>query len=144
MEYNVLMEMHKKIDECASKGIFKNRFVVIFGSNEPAERIMEYLTEKGITVNGLIDNNSKKNGMVINGVTVSLPEKLLQPKKENALILIASKYYPEMVVQLAGMGYNEKEHIRKLIDYISYRVARSEEHTSELQSQIASRMPSSA
>ena len=41
MEYNVLMEMHKKIDECASKGIFKNRFVVIFGSNEPAERIME-------------------------------------------------------------------------------------------------------
>lgn len=123
MEYNVLMEMHKKIDECASKGIFKNRFVVIFGSNEPAERIMEYLTEKGITVNGLIDNNSKKNGMVINGVTVSLPEKLLQPKKENALILIASKYYPEMVVQLAGMGYNEKEHIRKLIDYISYRVA---------------------
>lgn len=60
MEYNVLMEMHKKIDECASKGIFKNRFVVIFGSNEPAERIMEYLTEKGITVNGLIDNNSKK------------------------------------------------------------------------------------
>lgn len=123
MEYNVLMEMHKKIDECASKGIFKNRFVVIFGSNEPAERIMEYLTEKGITVNGLIDNNSKKNGMVINGVTVSLPEKLLQQKKENALILIASKYYPEMVVQLAGMGYNEKEHIRKLIDYISHRVA---------------------
>lgn len=123
MEYNLLMEMHKKIDECESKGIFKDRFVVIFGSNEPAERIMEYLTEKGIKVNGLIDNNSKKNGTVLNGVTVSLPEKLLQPKKENALILIASKYYPEMVVQLAGMGYNEKDNIRKLVEYSSHSAA---------------------
>ena len=123
MEYNLLMEMHKKIDECESKGIFKDRFVVIFGSNEPAERIMEYLTEKGIKVNGRIDNNSKKNGTVLNGITVSLPEKLLQPKKENALILIASKYYPEMVVQLAGMGYNEKDNIRKLVEYSSHSAA---------------------
>lgn len=82
MEYNVLMEMHKKIDECASKGIFKNRFVVIFGSNEPAERIMEYLTEKGITVNGTYRQQFKKKRYGDKRCNSSLPRKLLQQKKK--------------------------------------------------------------
>jgi len=117
MEYNLLMKMHGIIDEHIEKGEFNNRFLVIFGSNEPAERIMEYLSEKHIAVNGLIDNNKKKDGTTLNGLTVTLPQKLLGKYKENALVLIASKYYPEMVVQLSAMGYNEEKHILKVVEY---------------------------
>ena len=120
MEHALLMEMHKNIDRFISEGKLKDKFIVIFGSNEPAERIMDFLAERGIKVNGLIDNNVKKDGSELNGVEVTLPAKLLEKKIEDAVILIASKYYPEMVVQLNGMGYEEDVHILKAVEYSSF------------------------
>lgn len=120
MEYNLLMEMHQRIDTYIAEGKLDKKFIVIFGSNEPAERIMEYLGAKGIRVDGLIDNNRKKDGTMLNGVMVTLPDRLLLPKKENVVVLIASKYYPEMVVQLNGMGYEEETEILKVVEYSAF------------------------
>lgn len=115
MDNKLLIQMHERIDELEKQNAFDGRFIVIFGSNEPAERIMEYLQSKDISVNGLIDNNDKKKGTVLNGITVCKPEDLLTDVIDNALILIASKYYPEMVMQLTGMGYTEGIHIVNLL-----------------------------
>lgn len=120
MEYQLLMEMHETIDKCIADGKLEDKYIVIFGSNEPAERIMEYLNQKNIKVHGLIDNNIKKDGTLLNGVKVTLPNKLLLPKKDNVIVFIASKYYSEMVVQLSSMGYDEKENVIKAVEYSSF------------------------
>lgn len=120
MEHSLLIQMHDKIDEFEKQGLFNNKFIVVFGSNEPAERIMEYLASKNIFVNALVDNNKKKDGTFLNKVKVTLPDKLLLPKNNKAVILIASKYYPEMVVQLSGMGYKEGTEILKVVEYSSF------------------------
>lgn len=120
MEHSLLMQMHDKIDEFEKQGLFNNKFIVVFGSNEPAERIMEYLASKNIFVDALVDNNKKKDGIFLNKVKVTLPDKLLIPKNDKAVILIASKYYPEMVVQLSGMGYREGTEILKVVEYSSF------------------------
>lgn len=122
MEHSLLVQMHDRIDKFEKQGLLNNKFVVIFGSNEPAERIMEYLATKNVFVNALVDNNKKKDGTFLNKVKVTLPDKLLFPKKNNTVILIASKYYPEMVVQLNGMGYKEGTEILKAVEYSSFNV----------------------
>lgn len=120
MEHSLLMQMYSRIDEFEKQGLLNNKFVVVFGSNEPAERIMEYLGSKNISVDALVDNNKKKDGTFLNGVKVTLPDKLLCPKNNNVVVLIASKYYPEMVVQLNGMGYKEGTEILKAVEYSSF------------------------
>lgn len=120
MERELLLEMHEKIDAYDAQGLLRERYVVIFGSNESAEKMMDYLGEKGIQVNALVDNNIKKDGTKLNGILVTLPDKLLSPKKDNAVILIASRYYPEMVVQLGGMGYQEGTEILKAVEYSAF------------------------
>lgn len=112
--------MQQNIDQYIEEGMLNNRFVVVFGSNEPAERIMEHLGKKGFKVDALIDNNTKKRGSVLNGVSVALPSEILLPKREDTVILIASKYYPEMVVQLNGMGYEEGTEILKAVEYSAF------------------------
>lgn len=81
MEHSLLVQMHDRIDKFEKQGLLNNKFVVIFGSNEPAERIMEYLATKNVFVNALVDNNKKKDGTFLNKVKVTLPDKLLFPKK---------------------------------------------------------------
>lgn len=120
MEYALLQQMHRNIDDYIKQGKLTNRRIVVFGSNEPAERIMEYLDLKGLHVYGLIDNNKKKDGTTLNGVTVTLPNSLLVPKIDDVVVLIASKYYPEMVVQLDSMGYVEGENILKAVEYSAH------------------------
>lgn len=135
MEYALLQQMHKNIDNYIEKGQLQNRKIVVFGSNEPAERIMEYLETKDLKVYGLIDNNKKKDGTTLNGVKVTLPESLLVPMVEDVVILIASKYYPEMVVQLNGMGYEEGVHILKAVEYSAHSTPSLTEE--EFEKQIA-------
>lgn len=120
MDRDLLQELHQRIDRYEEEGLLSERFVVIFGSNEPAEKIMEYLEKKGIQTGGLVDNNPQKDGVKLKGVTVTLPEKLLFPKKDDIVILIASRYYPEMVVQLERMGYQEGTEILKVVEYNAY------------------------
>lgn len=120
MKHSLLIQMYKNIDKFEKQDLLSSKFIVVFGSNEPAERIMEYLQTKNIKVNAIVDNNKKKDGTLLNGIKVTVPNKLLLPKIDNAVILIASKYYPEMVVQLNNMGYEEGTNILKVVEYSSF------------------------
>lgn len=109
-------EMQEKLLELYKKGIFNNSYVVIFGSNEPAERIVLWLMEHNITPEAMIDNNKMKQGMSYKGIPVESPEKILGKMCDNAVVLVASKYYNEMVQQLAVMGYKEEKHIYRVVN----------------------------
>ncbi len=109
-------EMQKNLLELYEKGIFDNSYIVIFGSNEPAERIVLWLMEHNIMPEAMIDNNKMKHGMSYKGIPVESPEKILGNMHENAVVLVASKYYNEMVHQLAAMGYKEEKHIYRVVN----------------------------
>lgn len=110
------VEMQEKLLELYEKGIFKDSYIVIFGSNEPAERIVLWLMEHDIMPEAMIDNNKMKQGMSYKGIPVESPGKVLGKIRENAVVLIASKYYNEMVQQLAVMGYKEEKHIYMVVN----------------------------
>lgn len=128
MNYNTLKYMHSVLDGYIKMDFLKNKYIVIFGSNEPAERMAEYLLTKNLVVNSMVDNNKRKEGTIVAGITISLPQNTLLPKKDNIVILIASKYYSEMVMQLNQMGYEEGKEIIKVLDISrSGQVSLSEE-----------------
>lgn len=127
MERELLREMHQRLSGYMEAGLLINRYVVIFGSNESAERIMEFLGEWDIRVDALVDNNPKKDGTKLKGVSVSLPDKLLVPKQDHAVILIASRYYSEMATQLEKMGYQEGVQILKAVEYNTYSITSTAE-----------------
>ncbi|MCI9078952.1 MAG: hypothetical protein HFH68_08520 [Lachnospiraceae bacterium] len=109
-------EMQENLLKLYKKGIFNSAYIVIFGSNEPAERIVSWLLEKDITPEAMIDNNKLKHGMSYKGIPVESPEKILSKMHDNAVILVASKYYNEMVQQLEVMGYKEEKHIYRIVN----------------------------
>lgn len=109
-------EMQETLEKLYNAGTFSNKYVVIFGSNEPAEKMASWLLSHGICVEAMTDNNRKKQGTSCMGIPVDSPGNILGNFHENAIILIASKYYNEMAQQLVAMGYKEEKHIFKIVD----------------------------
>lgn len=108
--------MIKNLEKLNYDKAFENRLIIIFGSNEPAERMIDWLLEHKITPVAMVDNNKKKVGFTYRDIKVHTPEKMLLNYKKDAMILIASKYYEEMCRQLEEMGYTKGKHIIKVVD----------------------------
>lgn len=105
---------YKNIDLLIQSKIFDNRRIIIFGSSKIALMINDYLKSKNIKIDHFIDNNSKLK--FIHNIPVSHPEELLSEYKDDVLILIASAFQEEMIVQLEKMGYKQGLHIIKAVD----------------------------
>lgn len=115
MNQDLLKEIRENINKLEEMEVFQNAKIFLFGMNTPGDYIVQYLEQKGYFVNGILDNNPKNTGKTLIGVKVFLPE-ILKEKKENARILICSKYYEEMRNQLETMGYKENINIFKLLE----------------------------
>lgn len=113
---NEEMEMKNNLEKLYHTGTFINKFIVIFGSNEPAERMAEWLFEHEIIPAAMIDNNEKKQGLSFKGISITAPQDTLGKMHDNAAVLIASKYFNEMQQQLEAMGYQTEKHIYKIVD----------------------------
>lgn len=115
----MLADQQKQLEDRIREKIFEGRFedkkIYVFGSNEPAERIIDELEIYHCNVTAMLDNNVKKKSFTYRGVPVFLPSEALEPYQEDAVILIASKYYDEMVRQLTGMGYDKKRQIIQIV-----------------------------
>lgn len=120
MEANMTMQMKQNIDRLSCDGNFDNKRVVVFGSNQAAEEMVDYLLEKSVKVDMLVDNSEKKIGSSMKGIDIASPEEYLRPFQDNTIVLIASKYYAEMTLQLKAMGYEEGVHIRKIVEYTGH------------------------
>lgn len=109
----MLAEQQKQLEDnislCVKNRTLENKKIYVFGSNEPAERIIDALEVSGYPVESMLDNNEKKKVFSYKGIGVTLPQESLLPYMEDAFILIASKYYNEMLLQLKGMGYREDQ-----------------------------------
>ena len=86
-------EMYETLENLYNAGTFCGKDVVVFGSNEPSERMADWLLSHEIYVEAMVDNNKKKHGTLYKGIFVESPENVLGSMRENIIVLIASKYY---------------------------------------------------
>jgi len=112
----LLVELIGNLDTLLQKNILKDKFITIFGANAPATTIFNYLEKHDISVSAVVDNNDQLVDKNFMGLKVTSPEYVLKAYKEEAIILIASKYYEEMKLQLEGMGYEENRHLLKVLN----------------------------
>lgn len=87
----------------------ENREIVIFGCTPYAKSIRNILSQWMLPVTAVIDNNPDKAGKDCMGIRVYRPEEYLLPFKENAFIIICSKYHYEMKQQVMHIGYKEQD-----------------------------------
>lgn len=113
-EYLVLLL--EFLEEFINSKLYQNRYIVIFGANAPGTIIINQLEQYGINVSSVIDNNEKSHGKLFMDIMIEDPEQVLGSFRDDALILISSRYYEEMKKQLELMGYEENRHIVKTIE----------------------------
>lgn len=77
--------------------------IVIFGCTMFARDIRDNLKSVGLDISAIIDNNPNKVGKLCLGVNVFSPQDYLKTYPETKVI-ICSKYYAEMVMQLKKLG----------------------------------------
>ena len=76
-----------------------------------------YLKCFQLKITAILDNQKSKEGFLCNECRVFLPDSILKPFNEKALILIISPgYWREMKEQLENLGYQEKVHFFVLHD----------------------------
>lgn len=103
--------IEKDLSILKKNGSFENRFIVIFGANWYSEFVMNYFLKSNIQVNAVIDNSNKKHGQYLGGIIISKPESVMLEYKENAFVIIATRFACEMSEQLCKMLYDKKQHI---------------------------------
>lgn len=107
--------MYARLRDLLDKKVFDKKRVYMFGTSKIASMIISFLEKNGVYLEGIVDNDSKKQGYKIAGLTVEKPESLAHGD-ENVMILIASSYQKEMIEQLEKMGYLLEKNIIKVID----------------------------
>lgn len=101
----------KELKKLGRKHLLQGRELAAIGRMEHVESIHKALKSHGMRLSVILDNDTKKEGLSINGVLVYKPEKYLLPFRENILILIHSpKYWRDIGRQFQGMGYVEGKH----------------------------------
>lgn len=130
--------LYRNLDKLIQDKKFENKKIVLFGLNTSSFATKEYLDKKGYDVLAYIDNDEEKvlqtqenvqevfprhlrkaacknnsNSMI----SAYKPEDLLLPFQDDYVILISSKYYPEMIQQLNTMGYQANAQVFQPIDF---------------------------
>lgn len=130
--------LNDKLDELIEQGKLTDKRIILFGLNTSSYATKNYLKQKGYKIYAYIDNNKIKvmeledviediiprhfelemeSRVRETFIRAYLPEQLLSTFDNNVVILIASKYYPSMKLQLETMGYEENVHFYKTIDF---------------------------
>lgn len=116
MNQDLLESLKKNIDILLKNNKINSAKLFLFGMNTPGDRVIQYLSHMGYDISGILDNNSNNHGKTMMGVMVYSPKILQQMDKNSVRVLICSKYYEEMKLQLEGMGLEENRHIFKLLE----------------------------
>lgn len=109
---------YQNIEEIVQEYSGRQTKIIAFGSNILMSMSIDYLEKRGLTVSAIIDNDKRREGMVIFGKEVYLPQKLIvQLQGQDYVVLVASSHAQEMIRQLIDLGCDPSKNIRHFFDY---------------------------
>lgn len=111
-------ELKANLKKCVEHGELTDKRVYLFGHCDTTLTLADMLLEYGIKPVAIMDNNQRKYGIVYQDILVQKPDLILEENAEKTVVLIATRFYESMSVQLRKMGFAGE--IRKLADYNTY------------------------
>lgn len=106
---NCKEEVFRELDELYTIQQWREKYIVLFGLNSPAEIELDYFLSRGIKVEAFIDNDKGKWEKEYKGCKVCPPDKVLGKYHKNAIIIIASSASLSMQKQIMDMGYSKEQ-----------------------------------
>lgn len=116
MNNELIQTLRNNLKNLLDEGELQNNYVVLFGMNTPGDEVIHYLAQRNISVKMVLDNNPMNKGKKLAGVNVDSPAEVLAEFRDDARILICSRYFSEMASQLENMGYSRDRHIFRVLD----------------------------
>lgn len=113
------------VDKLIEEKKLENKYIVVFGANQPVKVAVEYLHSKNIFIDAVVDNNKQKRDMISSGkmepfagrYQIYSPEEILGKYREDVIILIASQCYHDMCSQIARLGYDTEKQTVQLLTF---------------------------
>jgi len=97
-------EVESAIDELQRSGRLQGVRLYAFGHTAATEEMRRRLGRYDLTLTGILDNNTAKQGSALHGVPVVAPNAAVDVSGPS-VVLIASRFYNEMSRQLVDLGY---------------------------------------
>lgn len=96
--------------------VINKRSIYVFGSGRAGQKTTAFLTKLGFEVCGFLDNDSKKCGLLVNGLKVFNPTDF---NYDQNIIFIASEFYKEISEQLNSFGLTLNTDYQMLFQLLS-------------------------
>ena len=93
------------LDELVNSGDLAERTIVLFGASFETRWLTRDLRLLGLEPALILDNDAHKHGTVFEGATVVGPAAVSTLKAEESVVLLTSRHYYSMSVQVRGLGY---------------------------------------
>ncbi len=97
-------DVESAIDEAQQSGRLENVAIYAFGHTAATEQMRRRLDRYDMTLAGILDNNSAKQGSSLHGVPV-IPPRAITDVNVPTIVLIASRFHNEMRQQLLNLSY---------------------------------------
>lgn len=108
---NMLEKELQKLD----KKQLQNKQIMLMGRIEHIRLIAEWLRNEDISIKAILDNDKKKQGLIIDNIPILAPEQALQSyQKDYYIIIYSPKYWEDMFNQVVQYGYQENAQIHIL------------------------------
>ncbi len=102
-----------------SPPLFQGKTVLLFGHCNATEELCDYLLEQKVTPLCFLDNNKEKQGNYYKNIPMYPPEYITNVQGIHSLVLIASRFFHPMTLQLRQLGYEGD--IVETVEYNSFQ-----------------------
>ncbi len=104
-----LDSVEKKIRRLHTNKALSNKKIFLFGACENTRQIIRILRELGYEPQQIIDNDSNKQHSYCSRIKVLSVDEAIQRVDSDAIFLIYSSFWREMIYQLENKGYGPKQ-----------------------------------
>jgi hypothetical protein len=111
-------EMKQTLEPLIRNDALSGKYVFAFGHCNATEEMNDYLAERGIRLNAILDNNEAKLGQNYHGTCIVSPEQIKEYADDETVVLVANRFYDQMAEQLRRLGYMGQ--IVKVVDFNSF------------------------
>ena len=116
----IIKSKENRIDELLCRGVFEERKVYLFGYNPYTECICNFLLERGISIQAVLDNSDSRQGKKIGSYEVVYPGILQNAREKDLCVLIASQHAAAMIEQLNELIGDDLFSVFSLFDFVRY------------------------